>query len=168
MFTSPSIDDLLDGLICALQDDIVPNVTNAKAYATALMMQSVIQQIRQVLPVQAGYLVDEHNAMIKVLRDTADALDGAGGAEADRVRERAIELGSRADLPTPLAPDLIAASHRELTSAIVANMTDLDVLQRAGDARADEALRVMRAHLGPRYIRDVQTVIVGAGMIGRG
>jgi hypothetical protein len=168
MFTSPSVDDLLDGLISALQDDIVPNVTNAKAYATALMMQSVIQQIRQVLPVQAGYLVDEHNAMTKVLRDTADALGHAAGDEADRVRARAAELGDRADLPTPLATDALASAHRELTSAIVANMTDLDVLQRAGDERADASLRVMRAHLGPRYVRDVQTVIVGAGMIGRG
>ena len=168
MFSSPSVDDLLEGLIGALQDDIVPSVSNAKAYATALMMQSVLQEIRQVLPVLDGYLVDEHNAMTRTLRAAADALAGVNGTEADRVRARADGVGSRADLPAPLDAAEVIAAHRSLGEAIVANMIDLDVLQRAGDARADTALQAIRAHLGPRYVRDVQTIMVGPGMIGRG
>ena len=168
MNTTPSIDDLLLGLIIAITDEIVPNLANAKAYATASMMQSVLQEIRQMLPVLDTYLVDEHNGMIRTLRNAAKALGDAAGEEADRIRERASTLGQRDDLPAPPDHDAIASAHRELGEALVANVRDLDVLQRAGDTRADAALDEIRAHLLPRYVRDVATVTVGAGMVGRG
>ena len=168
MNTTPSIDDLLLGLIIAISDEIVPNLANAKAYATASMMQSVLQEIRQMVPVLDTYLVDEHNGMARTLRDVAAALSDVPGPAADRIRERAATLGQRDDLPAPPDHESIAAAHRVLGEALVANVRDLDVLQRAGDTRADAALDKIRAHLLPRYVRDVATVTVGAGMVGRG
>lgn len=168
MNTSPSIDELLLGLIIAISDEIIPNLANTKAYATASMMQSVLQEIRQLLPVYDAYLVDEHNGMTRALRGAAAALEGVNGTEADRIRDRAATLGQWADLPP--APDKaqIAAAHRQLGESLVATLTDLDVLQRAGETRADTALDIVRSHYGPRYVRDVATIVVGAGMVGRG
>lgn len=167
MNTSPTVDDLLAGLIVAIGDDIVPNVTNAKAAATAMMMQALLQSIRQVLPVYHANITDEHNAMTRTLRETADVLGGAIGPEADRIRARAAELGAWVDLPAPPDQAATMAAHRTLSEALWDTIADLDVLQRAGDHRADAALQVVRGHLGPRYMRDVATVVVGAGFIGR-
>ena len=47
-------------------------------------------------------------------------------------------------------------------------MTDLDVLQRAGETKADAALQILRTHLLPRLVHDVETLTVGAGVAGRG
>ena len=41
MNTTPSIDELLEGLIFALSDEILPYLTNEKSQATAVMMQSI-------------------------------------------------------------------------------------------------------------------------------
>jgi hypothetical protein len=71
MNTTPSIDELLEGLIFALSDEILPYLTNEKSQATAVMMQSVIQEIRQMLPVFDVCIAEEHNQMTKVLRDVA-------------------------------------------------------------------------------------------------
>ena len=60
------------------------------------------------------------------------------------------------------------AAHLELGRAIEASFLDLDELQRAGVASADDALDVVRAHLGQRYVRDAETVVVGDGFVGRG
>ncbi len=168
MNTAPSIDDLLEGVIIAITDEIVPHLGNPKAMAAAAMMQAVLQSVRQTLPVYDNYLADEHNGMTRVLRDTAMTLGDASGDEADRIRERAATLGQLPDLPPPGDRQAIADAHRQLGFALVATMRDLDVLQRAGDTRADEALDVLRSHLGPRYLRDAATVLVGEGMVGRG
>jgi hypothetical protein len=168
MNTSPTIDDLLLGLIIAISDEIVPNLANTKAYATASMMQSVLQEIRQLLPVYNSYLIDEHNAMTRVLRDSAAALDGVATPEADRVRERATTFGQWPDFEPGPDAEQVAAAHRALGEALVATLTDLDVLQRGGNTSADAALDVLRGHYGPRYLRDAATITVGAGMVGRG
>ena len=60
------------------------------------------------------------------------------------------------------------AAHRALGLALQDDMIDLDELQRAGDTDADVALDVIRAHLGPRLVRDVQTFLVGDALVGRG
>ena len=168
MNTSPSIDDLLAGVIAAIDDDIVPALANPKAHATAAMMQSLLQGVRQLLPVYDAYLVDEHNDMIRTLRDTAAALGEATGEPADRVRERAATFGAWADLPAPPDADVVMAAHTELGRAIEATFLDLDELPRAGVASAADAVPVVRAHLGPRSVRDAQTIVVGEGMLGRG
>ena len=49
MNTTPTIDDILEGLIVALQNEIIPHLANPKSMATAMMMQSLVQQVRQVL-----------------------------------------------------------------------------------------------------------------------
>ena len=161
MHTNPSPDTLLEGVIISLSNDVMPNVTNAKAQATVAMAQSL-------LPHYQEYLVEEHNAMTAVLRGVAQAIGGSTGAAADRLRAMAADLGARPDLPTPLDPALVMSAHKTLSESLVDCLKELDVLQRAGDTRADDALQVIRGHLGPRYLRDVQTLIVGAGMIGRG
>lgn len=168
MNTTPSIDELLAGLIAAISGEIMPNLANATAYATAAMMQSVLQEIRQLLPVFDSYVVDEHNDMTRTLRDTAAALDGVAGDEADRIRGLAASLGQWPDLPAPPDREAIAAAHRALGESLVATMIDLDVLQRAGETKADTALQIVRGHFGPRLVRDVETITVGAGMLGRG
>jgi len=168
MNTSPSIDQILRGVLIAFDDEIIPALTNPKAHATAQMMQSLLQSVRQMLPVLDEQLVDEHNDMIRVLADTATALGDVSGDEADRIRDRAATLGRWDDLPAPPDRDAIVAAHTELGRAIEATFYDLDELQRAGVASADDALQVVRAHLGPRYVRDAQTLIVGEGFVGRG
>ena len=50
----------------------------------------------------------------------------------------------------------------------VVNMIDLDELQRAGDAEADNGLDLIRGHFGPRIMRDVQTFLAGDALVGRG
>jgi hypothetical protein len=167
MFIEPSADTLLEGVIVSLQEEIMPFLTNAKAIATAAMMQSVLQEVRQLLPVRDAAVVDEHNQMTKVLQAVAAELV-ADGPEADRIRSRAATLGRSPDLPAPL--DMVAAeqAHRSLSAALQDDITDLDVLQRIGNESADRALQLIRAHLAPRYARDVQTVTVGAGFLGRG
>jgi hypothetical protein len=168
MFTAPDPDMLLEGLIFALQDEILPALGSPKAMTTAVMMQNVLQQIRQTLPVYLGYLVEEHNAMIGVLRDTAAALGDASGPAADRIRDRASALGATAALPVPPAVDATMDGHRRLGVALTETYRDLDELQRAGVASADAALQVVRGHFGPRYVRDVMTTSVGDGFVGRG
>ena len=85
------------------------------------------------------------------------------GAEAHRIRERANSLGGREPFPTPIDPAVVADGSKLLNQGILDTMRDLDVLQRAGVKEADEALDIVRTHLGPRYARDCATLLVGAG-----
>ncbi len=168
MLTAPSLDDLLEGVIIGLQNEILPALSNPKDLATIGMMQAVIQQVRQTLVHFDEYLAEEHNGMTETLRQVAATLGSASGPEAESIRARAASLGARPNLPVPLPRAEVAAAHKELGDALVATLSDLDALQRAGNASADRALDVLRAHWGPRYKRDVATMLVGAGMIGRG
>ncbi len=168
MNTSPSIDQMLEGVLISISTDIVPNLVNPKAHASAQMMQSVIQGIRQMLPVYDQYLAEEHNEMMAVLRDVAERMGSAPGDAADRIRERAATLGEGDELPIPVDRDAVMAAHRELGFALQATMIDIDELQRAGNADADAALETIREHMGPRLVRDVQTFLVGDALLGRG
>ena len=168
MMTKPLVDDLLEGLIVALENEIIPFISSPKAQSTGLMMQSIIQEIRQILPVFDTYIAIEHNQMTQVLKDMSAAIEGVSGPEADRIRDRAKSLGSRPDVVVPQDQIPIRASHRELGFALQDNMTDLDVLQRAGETKADAALQILRTHIMPRIVRDVETLTVGAGVAGRG
>ena len=167
MISSPNIDQLLEGVLIAIDDEIMPSLDNPRAQATAQMMQSLIQGVRQMLPVMDEQLVDEHNDMIRTLVDTAAALGNVTGDAADRMRERAATLGQWVPLPAPPDSAAIVAAHIELGRAIEASFLDLDELQRAGVATADEALHVVRAHLAPRYVREAETFVVGDGFVGR-
>jgi hypothetical protein len=167
MNTSPSIDSILEGVIMTIDDEIIPALDNPKAHASAQMIQSLLQGLRQTLPVFDASLVDEHNDMIRTLRDAAAALGDAAGSAADRVRERAQTFGSWSELPAPSDRDDVVAAHTELGRAIEASFLDLDELQRAGVAAADDAVQVIRTHLGPRYVREAATIMVGEGMLGR-
>jgi len=166
--TSPSIDQMLEGVLISISTDIIPNLVNPKAHASAQMMQSVIQGVRQLLPVYDQYLAEEHNQMMEVLREVAGAIDGSTGSAADRIRERATTLGAGDDVPIPLDRDVVMAAHRELGFALQETMVDLDELQRAGEDDADAALDIVRGHMGPRIMRDVQTFLVGDALLGRG
>ncbi|MEM7286045.1 MAG: hypothetical protein AAF480_06815 [Actinomycetota bacterium] len=168
MNTSPSIDDLLAGVIQALGDQVLPALTDAKAQATAAMSQSLLQTVRQLLPVYDRCLVEEHNDMIQVLQDASAALAGIDAEAAQRIAATAASEGARDEIPTPPDRDAVIAGHRALTTALGDVVRDLDELQRAGIDQADDALDIVRTHLGPRYLRDAATVTVGGGMIGRG
>ena len=168
MNTSPSIDQMLEGVLISISSDIVPNLVNPKAHASAQMMQSIIQGIRQLLPVYDQYLAEEHNQMIEVLRSVADTINESSGPAADRIRERATTLGAGDEVPIPLDREVVMAAHRELGFSLQATMIDLDELQREGNADADAALDIIRGHFGPRLVRDVQTFLVGDALLGRG
>lgn len=168
MYTTPSPDLLLEGVIIALGNDLMPAVTNPKAQATVAMAQAVLQMVRQTLAHYQEYLVDEHNAMTKVLREVAEAIGPATGPEAERIRARAAGVGAKPDFPTPVDPAIVMDAHHAANLGIVDSMRELDVLQRVGNADADRALQIIRAHMGPRLVRDVETMVVGAGMVGRG
>ena len=134
-------------------------------------MQSLLQGVRQMIPVYETYLIEEHNDMTATLRRASDLLADVPGAEADRIRKRAATMGQYADIPLPPDRSVVERVHTELGRALEASMGDLDVIQRSGGSHmiaADEALNAIRAHLGPRYLRDFQTLTVGGGMLGRG
>jgi hypothetical protein len=159
---------MLEGVLISISTDILPNVVNPKAAASAQMMQSIIQGIRQLLPVYDQYLAEEHNQMMGVLRDVAAAIGDSSGAAADRIRERAATLGQGDEIPIPLEREVVMAAHRQLGLALQDSMIDLDELQRAGDSDADTGLQMVREHMGPRIMRDVQTFLVGDALLGRG
>ncbi len=167
MNTSPSIDQLLEGVIVSISTDIVPNLVNPKAHATAQMMQSILQGVRQLLPVYDQGLAEEHNQMLRVLRDVAATIGDSTGPAADRIRERASTLGAGDELPVPLDRDVVMGAHRRLGVAMQDDMIDLDELQRAGTPGADAALDVIRGYIGPTAMTFVQTFLVGDAMVGR-
>ena len=118
MNTSPSIDDLLAGVIQALGDEVLPALTDAKAQATAAMSQSLLQTVRQLLPVFDQCLVEEHNDMIEVLQNASAALDGVDADAARRIGELAASEGARETIPAPPDRDAVIAGHRALTTAL--------------------------------------------------
>ena len=159
---------MLEGVIVGISGDIIPNVANPKALATLQMMQSILQGVRQLLPVYDQFLAEEHNQMLIVLRDVASQVGDSSHVAAERIRERASSLGCGDELVVPPARDVVMAAHRALGTALRDDMIDLDVLQRAGVTSADDALEIIRAHMGPRLMRDVQTFLVGDALLGRG
>lgn len=168
MNTVPTVDDLLEGFIIALNNEIMPFLNNPKAVATAAMMQSLLQEIRQVLPVFDRTIAEEHNQMTQTLRDVAALLHGVGGEEADRIRSRASTLGALTDVPMPADQAPVREAHQKLGYALQDTISDLDVLQRAGETRADEALTRLRMFLMPTIVNHVAAISVGGGMVGRG
>lgn len=159
---------MLEGVLISISTDIIPNLVNPKAHASAQMMQSIIQGVRQLLPVYDQYLAEEHNQMMELLRNVAAQLGATSGDEADRIRERAATLGAGAEIPIPLDRDVLMAAHRALGLAVQESMIDLDVLQREGSTDADAGLELIREHFGPRIMRDVQTFLVGDALVGHG
>lgn len=168
MNTAPTLDDLLEGLIVALSSEVMPFLNNPKAMATTAMMQSLLQQVRQVLPIFDRVIAEEHNQMTRTLCDVAAALQGVNGAEADRIRARATTLGAQADVPVPVDQSPVRAAHSALGFALQDTIEDLDALQRAGHAQADEALKRLRQFLLPTIVSQVAAISVGGGMVGRG
>lgn len=171
MNSTPGLDGLIEGVIVGISNELMPYLSNEKAQATAAMMQSILQAVRQILPVYETCLVQEHNDMTATLRTAAEHLKAVAGPEADRIRGRAAELGQLADLPVPEDRVVVESAHTELGRALEASIADLDVLQRAGGvdaSAADQALMAIRAHLAPRYLRDFQLISVGGGFLGRG
>jgi hypothetical protein len=168
MNTVPTIDDLLEGFIVSISNEIMPFLNNPKAVATAAMMQSLLQEVRQVLPIFDKTIAEEHNQMTQTLRDVASRLEGVSGAEADRIRSRASSLGALADVPIPADQSPVREAHQKLGYALQDTISDLDVLQRAGETKADEALHRLREFLTPTIINHVTAISVGGGMVGRG
>lgn len=169
MNNSPNIDDLIEGVILAIGDEILPNLAaSPKAQATAAMAQAVLQSVRQMLEVAETNLTLDHNEMTAAFRQMNEDLADATGDAADRVRERCAQFDALPDLPEPPDWEAIRATHLELGRALEASMSDLDELIRAGEPGADAALTSLRTHLSERYKRDVAATVAGEGMIGRG
>jgi hypothetical protein len=168
VFTSPTTDDLIEGVIIALQQDILPECTSQKAQVSVVMAEATLQMVRRMIPVQLQYLCEEHNQMAALFREIGDLIGETPGPEADRIRELAQKFGARAEFPTVPPSEEVVAGHRDLTQGLVEVMRDLDALICQGSDAAEEALGRFRAHAGPRIARDFGTLVVGAGMAGRG
>lgn len=168
MFSRPGPDDLLEGVMVALQEHVLPECTSAKAQLSVVMAQALLQMARQVIPVQQQYMVEEANAYSAALRDMAKLLGDATGPEADRIRERAAGAGARPSLQQPPPWEEIVAAHDSVKQALVENVRDLDPLIRQGNLGAEQALLRMREVMGPFLARDFGTMVIGAGMAGRG
>ena len=137
MNTSPSIDDLLEGVIKVLGEEVPPAVTGAKPQASTAMAMSLLQTVRQLLPVYDEYLVEEHNDMISVLADTAAALGN--------------------DEIAALSPDDVAAlaeeADRPEAQAVVLSCTDM---------RAAEAVVAIERRLGKPVVTSNQAMMHAA------
>ena len=106
---------------------------------------------------QAGSVGVEDQELTVLIRD-----------EADRIRARASTLGALTDVPVPVDQEPVRAAHQKLGYALQDTISDLDVLQRAGETKADEALNRLRMFLMPTIINHVTAISVGGGMVGRG
>lgn len=168
MFTSPSVAEIIDGVIVALNKDVMPQLQSQKAVVSLVMAQALLEQVKQRVPLEQQIMAAEHNQMTALYRQMAQTLSGAQGTAAERIRARAAELGAREDLPALPAFDDLARAYRELSAGLVATLEDLDALIQAGEPGGEEALTQMRGYIGPRTIADFTTYIVGAGMAGRG
>jgi hypothetical protein len=171
MMTTPGIDGLIEGVIFGIANELMPHLSNEKAMASAAMMQSILQGVRQIIPMYDAALIEEHNSMTATLRATAEQLASLTGAQADAIRERADRLGQRPDYPAPTNREEVISAHSELSRALESSISDLDVIQRSAGADAavaEDALAIIRTHLAPRYLRDFATIQVGAGFLGRG
>lgn len=167
MLTHPSSDELLEGCIISLQNDILPYLANEHAQVCAVMMQALLQCARQRIPVEQQIMAAEHNQLISLFRDLAP-LANAESESGKRLRERAQSCGSREELAVPPAFDDVVSRYRDLSQAVVETLDDLDTLISEGDQSAQEALLRVRTYLGQRTATDFATLVVGAGMAGRG
>jgi hypothetical protein len=168
MYVTGGPDDLLEGVIIALQNDILPELTSQRAQVAAVMMQAVLQQVRQTIPAEQQIMALEHNEIAATYRDMAAILGTTAGPEADRIRALATTLGAHADIPVPLPYNDIRATYNEMSHGLVDTVRDLDVLIREGSGAAEDALLRMRVTMGARIARDFSTMFLGAGMAGRG
>ncbi len=168
MYTRPGVGDLIDGVIASLMRDVMPELTSQKAVVALVMAQSLLEGVKQRVPIEQQLMASEHNQMTALYREMAATLASAPGEAAERVRQRSAELGARADLPVMPAYDDLAAAYRELSQGLVDTLEDLDRLIRDGSQEAETALTQMRTYLGPRTIAEFTTYFVGAGMAGRG
>jgi len=168
MYTTPSIQDMVEGIVVSLNADILPELQSQKAQTCAIMMQTLLQCIAQLAPVQQQLMAAEHNEMTATLRDVAAIVGESGGPEAERIRERAQTLGARPDTAPIPSYDEIATDHRELSQGLIETLDDLDGLIRGGNSTGEAALARLRQHLGPRTMQEYGTFVVGQGMAGRG
>ncbi len=167
MLTKPSAADLVEAVIISLSNDVLPNLTSEKAQVAVVMMQGILQTVIQRIPVEQQIMAAEQRQMTAVFRDMAALIGPATGPEADRIRERGRDFGSRPDLSiTPYEEN--AGGYRTLGQGLVDTLDDLDVLIRSGNKDAEAALLRMREYLGPRVATEFATNVAGVGMAGRG
>lgn len=167
MLTHPSADELLEGCVISLQNDILPHLANEHAQVCAVMMQALLQCVRQRIPVEQQIMAAEHNQMITLFRDLVP-LANAESEAGTRLRARAQACGAAEELPLPPAFDDVVTRYRELSLAVIDTLDDLDALLSEGDTSAQQALVRVRSYLGQRTATDFGTLVIGAGMAGRG
>jgi hypothetical protein len=169
MWTAPDTQELIEGILLSLKNDVLPDLRSDRAITAITMIQVLLQCIAQKTPVEQQLMAAECNAMTEVLRDIGSIAGGAGGAAAQRLQERATTLGGRDDMPAIPSYADIKASHLGLSKALTATLEDIDEMLRSGpNPAAETALTRLRAHLGPRTVQEFGTYVVGAGMVGRG
>ena len=168
MFTKPSPADMIDGVIASLNRDIMPELTSQKAVVAVIMMQTLLEGVKQRIPVELQLMATEHNQMVALCRQMAVTIGDSAGPAADRMRKRAATLGARAELPPVPAYEELMATYREFSEGLIETLDDLDTLIQAGNARAEAALQELRTYLGTRSVSELTTYMVGAGMAGRG
>jgi soluble cytochrome b562 len=159
---------MIDGVIASLNRDIMPELTSQKAVVAVIMMQTLLEGVKQRIPVELQLMASEYNQMVALYRQMAATIGDSAGPAADRMRKRAVTLGARAEIPVVPAYDEMLTTYREFSEGLVETLDDLDALIQAGNARAEAALQEMRTYLGTRSVSELTTYLVGAGMAGRG
>lgn len=168
MYVKPTVDDFLDAVSITLAKEIAPELQTEKAQISLAMIQTILQCAKQIAHAEQQILAAEHNEMTAMFRDVGAIIGESSGPDADRLRARARELGSREDLAPIPAWEELSSTYNELSAAVVATLEDVDGLIRGGNPAGQEALIRVRQHLGPRTAREFGTYMVGAGMVGRG
>ena len=168
MYVKPSVDEFLDAVSITLAKEIAPELQTEKAQISLAMIQTILQCAKQIAHAEQQIMAAEHNEMTQMFRDVGAIIGESPGEEADRVRARARDLGSREDLAAIPAWAELSAAYNELSAAVVATLEDVDGILRSGNAVGEEALTRVRALLGPRTAREFGTYMVSAGMVGRG
>jgi hypothetical protein len=168
MFTKPSPADMIDGVIASLNRDIIPELTSQKAVVAVIMMQALLEGVKQRIPVEVQLMAAEYNQMGALYRQMGSTIGDSADPAAERIRQRATTLGARAEMPAVPAYDDLLATYREFSEGLIATIDDLDALIVAGNARAEATLQELRGYLGNRTVSEFTTYLVGAGMAGRG
>lgn len=165
MYTRPSIQLLLRGVVAALHKDIAPELSSSRAQQSLLMSQILLQQAIQRLQSEPSILVAEHNEMTALYRRLSESLTDCAGEAAERIRQRGVTMGGQKDIPAPYPANELTDAHHRLSEGLIATLDDLDQLCSQESQRANAALEILRAHLMVRTLRDFQTLMVNPGTL---
>ena len=133
---------MIDGVIASLMRDVMPELTSQKAVVALVMAQSLLESVKQRVPIEQQLMASEHNQMTALYRQMARTVDSVSGAAAEPIAARTRRNPRRHSLTYPCIPnfDDLAPPTGTLSQGLVETLEDLDALIRDGSNEAEEAL----------------------------